>query len=321
MPSTVYRVRLESEDESTPRSVILKCVRPPWVDDAYGTEREFRVYTELLSRIPISQAKRYFTHYNEASQHAQIVMQDLSGTHVFYHETHAWTWEQAQGMMCSLAQLHATGETLGVAQRPYVMSRLCERWNPTPMRKMFADLAGTDWLAARMAQGLIDAEKVLAELPELEHSAANEPMTLVHYDVYPPNVALTRDPVTPEAVLIDWASATADIAEIDLAFLFQQPYKSDRLLDWQRTLRFYWDERARLTGTPYDWNKRRAVFRYARIQALFTTMIAVHRAWKKCMRENLRIAPDSPDPYMRFFDAMLNEVLHTLLELTTETYD
>lgn len=318
MPSTVYRVRLESADETIPRSVILKCVRPPWANDPYGSEREYRVYTDLLPHIPIPQAERYFTCFDETTQHTQIVMQDLSGDHVFYPETHAWTGAEAQGMMRALAQLHSTGETLGTAERPYMMSRLCKRWTPPQMRQIFSDLAGTDWLAARMERGLEDVDKVLAELPVLERMAAQEPLTLVHYDVYPPNVALTRDAVVPEAVLIDWAAATADVAEIDLAFLFQQPYKSDRLLDWRTTLRYYWDERLRLTGRAYAWDERCAVFRYARLQALFTTMLAIHRAWEKCIRENLRIAPDSPDPYMRFFDAMLTEVLDTLEELTVE---
>lgn len=318
MPSTVYRVRVKSADDSTPRTVILKCARPPWGDDVYGSEREYRVYTDLLPHLPIPQAKRYFTHLDETTQHTQIVMQDLNAEHVFFPETHAWTWAEAQGMIRALAQLHAGGETLGVAQRPYMMSPLCERWNPSQMRIMFADLASTDWLAARMTQAEVNVDRVLTELPQLERVATRETPTLVHYDVYPPNVALTRDAALPQAVLIDWAAATADVAEIDLAFLFQQPYKSDRLLDWQTTLRFYWDERARVTGKTYIWDERCAVFRYARIQALFTTMLAIHRAWTRCLRENMRIASDSPDPYMRFFDAMLSEVLDTLRELTAE---
>ena len=319
LPSAVYRVQLESADEATPRSVILKCARPPWGDDASRREREYCVYAELVSQIPIRQATRYFSQLGDESNHTHIVMQDLADDYIFYPETHAWTWSEAQAMLRVLAQLHSAGERLRVSERAYLMPRLCTRWSPSRAREMFADLLNTSWLHARMIRADSHVDAALNALPRLEHIAANEPLTLVHYDIYPPNVAFTRNATQPDAVLIDWAAATADIAEIDLAFLFQQPYKSARLLDWRTALRFYWDERARLTGNAYAWQQRCAVFQYARIQALFTTFLAIHRAWEKCERENLRIAPDSPDPYMRFFDATLNDVLDTLEALAEDT--
>jgi thiamine kinase-like enzyme len=220
--------------------------------------------------------------------------------------------------LCALAQIHTASESLRIAERSYMMSPLRERWTPARAREMFADLADTARLHARIAPALPFVERALREVAELEPLASQEPVTLVHYDVYPPNVAFTRNAEKPEAVIIDWAAATADIAEIDLAFLFQQPYKSDRLLGWRESLQFYWDERERLTGKPYDWARRRSIFRYARIQALMTTMIAIHRAWERTTREDMRIAPDSPDPYMRFYDAALTDVLDTLQELAED---
>jgi hypothetical protein len=173
-------------------------------------------------------------------------------------------------------------------------------------------------LEARLRPAAEQVEERLKEVAQLEPLAAREPLTLVHYDVYPPNVALVRGTAEPEAALIDWAAATADIGEIDLAFVFQQPYKSDRLLDRRAGLRYYWEERKRLTGKPYDWRERVRVFRYARLQALFTTMLAIHRAWGQCVRQGLRIEAASPDPYMRFFDAALDDVLDTLGELAAD---
>jgi hypothetical protein len=317
LPSTVYRVQLEGA--GTPPSVILKCFRPPWGTDTYRGAREYCTYHELLTRIPIPQAGRYFGNLGDEVRHTRIVMEDLQDTHVFYPEAHAWTWSEGQAILRTLAELHSAAESLEPARRPYLMSRLCARWTPERMREMVADLMNTSWLAARVRPVASRMNMLLNELPRLEAAAANEPLTLVHYDVYPPNVALSRDTAHPEAVLIDWAAATADIGEIDLAFVFQQPYKSDRLLDWSAGLRYYWEERKRLTGKPYVWQERLAVFRYARIQALFTTMLAIHRAWGQCLERGLQIAPDSPDPYMRFFDAALNDILDTLAELTEDT--
>ena len=61
---------------------------------------------------------------------------------------------------------------------------------------------------------------VLEELPDLERVIAGEPLTLVHYDAYPPNIAFARHNPQADAVLIDWALASCDLGETDLAFLF-----------------------------------------------------------------------------------------------------
>jgi thiamine kinase-like enzyme len=314
-PTTVYRVRLESSNASTPRSLILKCAGPHWQNDPYGAERELNVYTQLLPHIPIRQPALYFAIPGDGQHHTQIAMQDLDDAFVFYPETQAWTWTEAQAIVRTLARLHIAAESLCVTERPYLMPPLRQRWTPARAREMFADLLNTSWLNERLARVASCVDLVLGELPRLEQIAANEPFTLVHYDVYPPNVAFPRDMSQSEAVLIDWALASADIAEIDLAFVFQQPYKSDRLLDWRSALRYYWDEREQLTGDPYVWQERCAIFRYARIQTVFTTLVPIHRAWEKAVRESSIIGPDSPDPYMRFYDATLKDVADTLQEL------
>lgn len=316
--TTVSRVRIETTDTSVPRSVILKCARPPWQDDPFGPEREARVYDELVSQIPIPQAQIYYRELGGASRATCIVMQDLNDDHIFYPETHTWTWAQAQSLLRVLARLHSAAQALHIPERPYLSSPLSARWTPAHGREMVADLAHTSWLQARVEPVVEKVSRILDELPQLERIAAGEPVTLIHYDVYPPNVAFSRHTPRPEAVLIDWALSAADIAEIDLAFLFQQPYHSDRLLDWRTALRYYWDERACLTGKTYDWDVRCAVFRYARIQAVFTVLLAIHRAWQKNMLDGTRIAADSPDPFLRYYDAALSCVLHTLHELTED---
>jgi hypothetical protein len=183
---------------------------------------------------------------------------------------------------------------------------------------MFAEMMETDWLAARLRPAAMAVERLLDELPELAEAAAVEPLTLVHYDIYPPNIALARSDPAADAVLVDWALATCDIAEIDLAFMFQQPYHSDRRLDWREVLRYYCDERARLTGQAYNWPERVLVFRYARIQAWFMSLVPIHLAWIKAVREDRPFGADAADPYARFYDALLNSLLATLTTITAE---
>lgn len=314
-PTTVYRIHLEYADGAAPRSLILKCARPDWPGDPWGAEREYRVYAELLPRVPIPQARRYPADSGEDEHHAQIVMQDLNDGYVFYSESHAWTWTECQAMLRSYARLHTAGQSLQPERLPYLMSQLQKRWTPSGARAMFADLLQTPSLEARLTPCLPLLAAVLDELPSLEQIASREPLTLVHYDAYPPNIAFSLDSERPEAVLIDWAMATCDIAEIDLAFVFQQTYGSDRLLDWREALQYYWDERAHLTGCEYNWKDRVLIFRYARMQALFTTLVPLHRAWQKAMREGKRFGPDSSDPYTRFYDATLSDLMDTLREL------
>lgn len=314
-PTTVYRIYLEYADGEAPRTLILKCARPDWPGDLWGAEREYRVYTELLPQVPIPQARRYFTMPGNNKHHTQIVMQDLDDEFVFYPETHAWTWSQCQAMLRTYARLHAAGQMLQPERRPYLMSRLRERWTPQGARAMFADLLEAPEMNARLSPFGTSVAAALDELPRLERLAAQDPLTLVHYDAYPPNIAFSRDAAAPEAVLIDWAMATCDIAEIDLAFIFQQTYGSDRLLDWRAALQYYWEERARITGCGYNWEERVLVFRYARILALFTTLVPLHRAWLKSVREGIPFGPDSPDPYMRFYDATLSDLMDALPEL------
>lgn len=316
--STVSRLRLESTDAFTPRTVILKSATPPWQDDPFGPEREAHVYDELLSHIPIPQARRYYSELGGTERDTKIVMQDLNDAYIFYPETHLWTWTQAQAMLRVLARVHSTAQNLDIASRSYLMSRLCTRWTAARVREMFSDLANTSWLQERVSPALAPLETILNELPELERIAATEPLTLIHYDVYPPNVAFSRAATAPAPVLIDWATAAADIAEIDLAFMFQQPYGSDRLLDWRTALHFYWDERVCLTGEVYDWDERCAVFRYARVQAIFTILLAVHRGWEKNMRAGMQMTADSPDPFVRYYDAALTRIIKTIQELTED---
>jgi thiamine kinase-like enzyme len=101
-------------------------------------------------------------------------------------------------------------------------------------------------------------EQTLAQMPLF----AGEGATLLHNDVYPPNIGLPHDP-GGEAVLVDWEMAGWGLAELDLAFMFMQPYRSARQIDRQAALDYYWDRRRRLAGAAPPIEERLARQRHA----------------------------------------------------------
>lgn len=315
LPTSVQRVHFDGADDSLPRSAILKCARPGWQNDPWGAEREARVYSELLAQLPVPHPKPYYLALGGAQDHTQIVLQDLDQDFVFYPEAHLWTRSQARAMLRTYARLHMYGQTLAVARQPYLMPRLQARWSPAGARAMFADFSETADLCEMVRPALPLVDVVLKLLPKLRELADKEPPTLVHYDAYPPNIAFARHDEQADAVLIDWALATCDIGEIDLAFIFTQPYQSDQLLDWREALRYYCERKAELTGCEYNWAERVEVFRYARIQAVFASLVPIHRAWQKAQRNGTPFAANSPDPFVRFYIAMLGDLIERLGEI------
>jgi aminoglycoside phosphotransferase (APT) family kinase protein len=86
--------------------------------------------------------------------------------------------------------------------------------------------------------------------------------TVLHNDVYPGNVGLPYDP-GGEAALVDWEMVGWGMAELDLAFMFTQPYRSARQIDRTAALDYYWDQRQRLEGRVPGAEERQARQRHA----------------------------------------------------------
>lgn len=325
-PTTVSRVWLAYADGAGPRTVIVKCARPDWPGDPHGTEREARVYSELLAEMPVAQARRWFVEASGPRGHAHVVLGDLDRSHVFYSERHRWSRAELEAMLRTYARLHVAGRARVSARPEYLMAPLRERWTAEGAREITAELA-----ARSPEMGLVGilplVERMLDEAQNMEELAAGEPATLVHYDAYPPNVAFRRgsayangdeseaDAAQDGAILIDWALATRDMGEVDLALLLQQPYGSDRALHWRDMLSYYYQERARLTGELFDLAERTRALRYARIGAWFTTLVPIHRAWARAMREGKPFGPEAEEPYAQYYQAMLEELIATANEL------
>ena len=69
-------------------------------------------------------------------------------------------------------------------------------------------------------------ERTLARQPAF----AKEGLTVLHNDVYPGNIGLPYD-LGGDAALVDWEMTGWGMAELDLAFMFMQPYRSARQID------------------------------------------------------------------------------------------
>jgi aminoglycoside phosphotransferase (APT) family kinase protein len=132
------------------------------------------------------------------------------------------------------------------------------------------------------------------------------PVTLIHNDVYPPNIGFPPD-LSGEAVLIDWEMAGWGLAELDLAYLFMQPFSSSAHLDRAACLDFYWRARAALGDCIPPLDERCVVQRYAdALWAIYEIAVAHFVATTR------PFAPGSP-PHA-FWQAML-PVLHGKLTM------
>ncbi len=80
------------------------------------------------------------------------------------------------------------------------------------------------------------------------HQLSTQPITVLHNDVYPPNCGIPVN-MSGETILLDWEMVGWGLEELDLAFMFLQPYGSHLELDRAEALSYYWRARQRL-GCP-----------------------------------------------------------------------
>jgi thiamine kinase-like enzyme len=105
---------------------------------------------------------------------------------------------------------------------------------------------------------------------------ADYPETLLHNDVCPPNCGLPPN-ADGECVLVDWEMVGWGLAEMDLAYMFMQPFASERMLDRSEMLEYYWQQRHVLEGVRQPADVERATQRYAdAVLALWLVPVA-HR--------------------------------------------
>jgi len=225
----VYRVILTyPEGHPGPSPVILKAIAPEWPDDPNGADREFLFYRRLQPRLDIPRIRVFHAGVDPSSGYRTVVMEDIGDSFRFPPPTHLWTAEEARCMMRTYARLHASGRNHfdEIQDRSWLYQIALQRrnWQSEELVLMVDALVG---------QGL--------------DSFWSAPCTVLHNDVYPPNVALPRD-LQQSAILFDWEMAGYGPAELDLAYMFLQPFRSARSIDRAGALEYYWEQRKDLEG-------------------------------------------------------------------------
>lgn len=238
-----------------PATLIAKWMAPEWPGDPAGQQRECLFYRHLAPLLALPGPRIFHAGPLEGSEHWLLLMEDLAATHRFPPPTHRWRPEEMARILPGYARLHVRGRRLPLDEIPFLFPPYAhaveERAADLP--RMAHELAGAERLPPLPA-----LERLLrATLDEIARRRA-EPVTLLHNDVYPPNAALPGG--TGEVVLLDWEMVGSGMAELDLAYLFCQPFGAERDLERASVLEQYWqawEEAAGSRPPPPDERARR----------------------------------------------------------------
>ncbi|HJS30135.1 MAG TPA: phosphotransferase [Anaerolineales bacterium] len=247
-PASVYRLRLDYDGQADgPERLILKRIQAVYPDDPGFPDREISIYREILPSLGIRHARAHYTGIDPETQERLILLEDLANYRLPPPDR---PWSQAEGecIARTYARLHVEAVRClpPPGERDWLFPPHESRLDRENLLGMARELEGQIvWGPLPGLDRLLDQALVAAG------TFAGVPRTLLHNDVYPPNVALPPNLKDEEAVLLDWEMASYGLPEMDLAFMFIQPFRAHRLLDKRRLLDAYWAAREALAGeTP-----------------------------------------------------------------------
>lgn len=238
-----------------------------------------RFFAQLLPALDISRPVIYFAGREPDTTYNLVIMEDVAAAYRFPAPHHAWTMDEISAILRTYARFHTSGKANlpGASQRSWLVARheqrILERKQEIPAMVRELEALGI-WPAM---PGLPRLFSWL--LAQTEFYLA-EPPTLLHNDVYPPNAALPNDD-SSDVMLFDWEMVGWGVAEMDLAFMFLQPFGSHRGLDRVAALDHYWRERAALTGQRPAQEERQARQLYADALWAFWLVPVAHRLAKR----------------------------------------
>ncbi len=238
--AAVYRLTLTPANGAPlPPTLIAKIIQPNWPHDPDGPDREANFYAEIQPRLGFTRPHVYFSGCDPITRERLILLEDLPG-YATRPRTHTWTTEEASCFIRTYAKLHTAG--INDFSRSWLYPITADRLPSPGLLTLAGNLISKGIWPPLPSLGRV-IEWVLDFTPEMSRL----PQTLLHNDVYPPNIAL-RDDLSGEAVLLDWEMAGWGLPEMDLAFLFLQPFRSAARLDREAVLEAYWRERYNLEG-------------------------------------------------------------------------
>lgn len=265
-PATVYRLHLSGDVSLQVPTVVAKQIRPDWPGDPSGHEREALFYTYLMPGLDLPCGRIYFAGPEPDSDNRLLIMEDLSGSHLFPARSYLWSWEDARAVLNSYARLHHRGQRClpPSGERAWLFARHEQRLLATAgdLPRMNKEITAKGlWPPVPRFDALLEAT-----LSAVKQMVRVQP-TLIHNDVYTPNLGLPRL-AGDEVIILDWEMVGWGLAEMDLAFMFMQPFGSHRRLDRTQSLDYYWRQREKLGTKSESSLVREARQRYA--DALWT---------------------------------------------------
>ena len=300
-PAAVYRLLLVFKDQKQPQSMVFKRIQEDWPDDPQGHRRE--------PEIDVPHPEIYFAGPEPRATTHLVLMEDATPNHWFPSPSHAWSQKEIELIIRSYARLHASGisglETMG--ETDWLVERHEKRLYDTadqlPVMLEALIASGTlpkiSGFGSLLQQTLRDAERL-----------ADQPVTVIHNDVYPPNCGIPLDGVS-DVILVDWDMVGTGLAEMDLAFMFMQPFKSSSRLNRKAALNYYWEQRKRFEGAIPTDAERIVRQRYAdTLWALWLIPVA-YRMWAS------PFPPKSPPRI--YWDSMFGVLGERLQALADET--
>lgn len=308
-PANVYRLWLERDGVQDRRSLVVKRIENGWPEDPAGHKREVGFYRRLLPQLDIPHPHIYYAGPEPGTSAHLVIMEDISATHRFPSPQHIWTQAEIQQILQTYARLHSSGQQCARLNQEsdWLMERHEKR-----LFKTAGDLPGmvealvTKGIWPKMPGFSSLLERTLREAKLL----AEWPITVLHGDVFPPNCSLpfARE---DEVILVDWDMVSFGLAEMDLAFMFMQPFNSHRQLNRQETLDYYWNRRQQLDGRRSSQAELEMRQRYAdTLWALRLIPVAYQMSLSP-------FPPDSaPQIYWNSMFGVLGARLHTLSDET-----
>ena len=275
-PAVVYRLRV-IDPSGEPRALIAKRTAAGWDGDPFGHQREARFLRLLAAAgFDIPQPRVYYAGPLATSEAWLTVVEDVSAAYHFADATQPWGAAELRPILATYAAFHARGAV--------TLAALDDRaWLfPAYRTRVESVAAGLPALveslvAAGIWSPLPGLGALIARTLREPADAPGDRATLVHNDVTPANAGLPRDG-RGLALLVDWEMVGSGPAELDLAYMFLQPFDNARGVDRQAALDWYWAARQGLEGRIPSAVERAAAQEYADgLLALWLIPVAARR--------------------------------------------
>ena len=304
-PAAVYRLWLDRRDKQSPRSLVVKRIEDGRPEDPEGHRREVCFYRQLLPLLDLPHPHIYYAGPEPGTSAQLVIMEDVARTHRFPSPQHTWTQREIEQILSTYARLHASGQDFLAAEEAgdWLMDRHERRLFETAgeLPRMVESLVKKGiWPKMTSFGSLLD--RTLREAKLL----SRQPVTLLHNDVYPSNCSI---PLVGgvEVILVDWDMVGFGLAEMDLAYMFIQPFSSHRQVYRQEALAYYWRRRRRLDGKLPSEIELKARQRYAdALWALWLIPVA-YRVSSSPFPHN-----SAPQIYWNSMFGVLGDRLHAL---------